>query len=96
MNQTREMMVESLHKGICKVTFEKVDGTNRIMNCTLKPNILAKESGGGFIAEEMKLTEAAKNTNVIPVWDMDAQGWRSFRIDSVENFETSSVLMEEL
>ena len=92
MNQTKESMVESLHKGICKVTFEKVDGSTRIMNCTLKPNILAKETGGGFIAEEIKLTEEAKNTEVIPVWDMESQGWRSFRVTSVQNFETGSLL----
>ena len=92
MNQTKESMVESLHKGICKVTFEKVDGTTRIMNCTLKPTILAQESGGGFIQKETQLTEEAKNSEVVPVWDIDSQGWRSFRVGSVQGFETGSLL----
>ena len=85
-------MVGSLLKGICKVTFEKVDGTTRIMNCTLKPTILAEESGGGFIQKETQLTEEAKNSEVVPVWDMEAQGWRSFRVSSVQSFETGSLL----
>ena len=92
MNQTKESMVESLHKGICNVTFEKVDGTTRIMNCTLKPNILAEGNGAGFIQKEIQLTEEAKNSEVIPVWDMDAQSWRSFRVSSVQGFETGSLL----
>ena len=92
MNQTKESMVESLHKGICKVTFEKVDGTTRIMNCTLKPTILAQESGGGFIQKETQLTEEAKNSEVVPVWDIDSQGWRSFRVSSVQGFEIGNLL----
>ena len=92
MNQTKESMVESLHKGICKVTFEKVDGSTRIMNCTLKPTILAEETNGGFIKKEIELNEEAKNTEVIPVWDMDEQAWRSFRVSSVQGFETGSLL----
>lgn len=92
MNQTKESMVESLHKGICKVIFEKVDGSTRIMNCTLKPSIIAEETGGGFIKKEIELTEEAKNTEVIPVWDTDIQDWRSFRVTSVEGFEAGSLL----
>ena len=92
MNQTKESMIESLHSGIRKVIFEKVDGSTRIMNCTLKPTILAEETSGGFIKKEIELNEEAKNTEVIPVWDMDEQAWRSFRVSSVQGFETGSLL----
>ena len=92
MNQTKESMIESLHRGVCKVTFEKVDGSTRSMNCTLKPTILAEENGAGFIQKETQLTEEAKNSEVVPVWDMDEQSWRSFRVSSVQGFETGSLL----
>ena len=36
----KESMVESLHTGVCQVTFEKVDGTKRVMNCTLNQSYL--------------------------------------------------------
>jgi len=81
----KESMVESLHKGVCKVTFEKIDGSKRVMNCTLNNN---------YLPETLNESENKKepNSNVIPVWDIDANAWRSFRIDSVEDFKSGSFL----
>ena len=83
----KETMIESLHKGVCKVTFEKVDGTTRVMNCTLNNN---------YLPELLSESDGTKmpNHNNIPVWDTDNGAWRSFRIDSVQHFETSSLLTE--
>jgi len=81
----KETMVESLHKGVCQVTFEKTDGSKRVMNCTLNSSYLPQN-----LNEESETKES--NPNVIPVWDIDANSWRSFRIDSVEEFQTGSFL----
>jgi len=88
---TREQMVEQLNRGTCSVVFEKVDGTMRTMNCTLNSSILSEKIGPDFLTEENNQSRQA-NTDVIPVWDMEANAWRSFRVDSVKEFNTSSFL----
>ena len=88
---TRETMVEQLNNGKCSVVFEQKDGTMRTMNCTLCSRILSEEIGTGFITEE---TEQTRNTStdVIPVWEMGVNALRSFRVDSVKEFNTSGYL----
>ena len=81
----RESMVESLHTGVCQVTFEKVDGTKRVMNCTLNQSYLPQTLNESENKRE-------PNPNVVAVWDIDANSWRSFRIDSVEDFKTGNFL----
>ncbi len=88
---TREQMVEQLNMGMCSVVFEKKDGTLRTMNCTLSARILAEEIGTEFITEETQQSQNV-NTDTIPVWDMEANAWRSFRVDSVKEFNTSNFL----
>ena len=58
-----------------EVTFEKNDGSTRVMECTLKPDLLPKV--------EPSVKTKQPNPDVLPVWDTEAQGWRSFRYDSI-------------
>lgn len=71
----RNELIEQLSTNICEVTFTKVNGEQRVMPCTLREDLLppAKES-----SKERKVNEA-----VLSVWVTDANGWRSFRVDSV-------------
>ena len=70
----REIMVDLLKQFECYVTFRKADGTERVLHCTLKKDELP----------EYEVTGTRKvNEEVIPVWDLDNKGWRSFRVDSV-------------
>jgi len=71
-------------KGILKVevttvTFTKKDGTERVMKCTLDPKLLP----------EAPVTEGKKprkvNEDVIAVYDVEAQGWRSFAVKSIKS-----------
>ena len=72
---------ELLRSNIVEVKFTKVDGTERVMKCTLDPNRIPKEhypkTEGVFPPE-----------NIQRVWDIEKEGWRSFRVDSVHNFMT--------
>ena len=76
----REELLEDLHQGIVKVTFTKKDGTERVMNCTLVPSYLPEAYRTDVRDDEDKKV----NENVLAVWDTDADGWRSFRLDSVK------------
>jgi hypothetical protein len=76
----REELLEDLHEGIVKVTFTKKDGTERVMNCTLVPSYLPEAYRTDVRDDEDKKV----NENVLAVWDTDADGWRSFRLDSVK------------
>lgn len=80
-NSFSKWIVSMLKMGGVKVTFTKKDGTERTMNCTLKPEQLP----------EMPVTENKKvrkvNPDVLAVYDLDANGWRSFVIKSVKRVE---------
>lgn len=60
------------------ITFTKKDGTERVMNCTLRADMLP--------AVEIKedTTPRKKNENVLSVYDLDANGWRSFTVNAVK------------
>ena len=70
-------LVNMLRSAVVNVTFEKVDGTERTMQCTLLPQYLPEE----YRNKAPMLTETAPQT--ISVWDVENGGWRSFRVDNV-------------
>lgn len=76
---------EALKDRVMKIDFTKTNGENRIMVCTLNETILPTSN----LSE---IPKRAKDTNpeVVAVWDVEAEGWRSFRIDSVNGWETIS------
>jgi hypothetical protein len=77
-----------LDNNIVTVVFTKVDGTERELKCTLLPEYLPSKP---VVAGQQLLTEGltrAENPNTISVWDMENNGWRSFRTDSVKNVTT--------
>jgi len=77
----KEEILEDLHKGVCKVTFTKKDGTERVMKCTLVEDYLPKLEAH---AVEKNATSNKRNDEVCAVWDLEKTGWRSFRWDSVK------------
>ena len=60
------------------ITFTKKDGTERVMNCTLRGDVLP--------VVEIKEDKAPRkqNDSVLSVYDLDAQGWRSFTVNTVK------------
>jgi len=61
-----------------KVVFTKVNGDERTMFCTLSPNILPAQTD-----LEEQVQNKTPNPDTLVVWDIEAEGWRSFRLDSV-------------
>ena len=77
---------EDLKNGVVTVVFEKKDGTERTMRATLsdlyvpqvEPQMLSEYDG------QVPKNARQLNDNVQAVWDIDANDWRSFRLDSVK------------
>jgi hypothetical protein len=66
----REWIVSLLSDSNVTITFTKKDGTERIMKCT---------RNSAFIPTELLPKEGSTEpTSAVPVFDLDAQGWRSF------------------
>ena len=89
MKMKYEDYINELQNGTYDVTFMKVNGEIRNMTCTLAKDQLPQVSES--IADSILLNETVKprkvNTEAVKVWDLDAKGWRSFRIASVTNFK---------
>ncbi len=73
---------ELLQNSVSTVVFTKVDGTEREMNCTLLAEYLPEQPEKQLLTEGTTRTE---NPNVLSVWDLDNNSWRSFRIDSIKS-----------
>jgi hypothetical protein len=77
----RDTILNDLRSNVIEVTFTKVNGDERLMRCTLMPNLLPPIYKSD-ITEEKKFHK--ENPNVISAWDVQSNGWRSFRVDSVQ------------
>ena len=73
----RDLLIKYLQKQAMRITFTKVNGDERIMDCTLQEHILPAT----------KYTDRKQNEEVLPVFDINKGEWRSFRVDSVTNIE---------
>lgn len=73
----RQEIQTALSENVCKVVFTKSDGSERVMTCTLHPQ---------HVQAYTKKTERVKKLNdeVVPVFDLEKNEWRSFRADSVK------------
>ena len=77
---TRTEIIDILKNNVAQVIFTKVDGTERTLSCTLKEDVIPKASKEDPLSQK-KVREI--NQEVLPVWDIENNGWRSFRITSI-------------
>jgi hypothetical protein len=72
----RDKIITALLEGVTTVSFTKVDGERRDMQCTLNAELLPA------IVETVETADVKPvrkvNPDVQRVWDMDKQAWRSF------------------
>jgi hypothetical protein len=76
-----DFLKNTLKERILEVTFTKKDGTERVMKCTLRPDLLPAQTD-----LEEQVQNRKSNPDVLAVWDLEAKGWRSFRHDSIMMF----------
>jgi hypothetical protein len=86
----KDLLKFLLHEGVVNITFTKKDGTQRIMKATLVSDKIPK-------ANEPKNDNPwrAKSEDVQAVYDLDNEGWRSFRWDSLVDFEVELSQLKE-
>ncbi len=76
---TQDELVTQLQEGVKVVTFNKKDGSERVMTCTKSLDV---------IPEANHPTDGkAQKEGLINVWDTSAQGWRSFYYDRVKSVD---------
>ena len=78
----KENLLKALKKGTVTVSFRKIDTNElRVMPCTLNKVVLE--------ANNVSMTVNVDNldTEAFPVWALDKNAWRSFRLDTVEGWE---------
>ena len=76
----REEIVNKLKQGLLEVTFNKVNGDERVMTCTLQEGVIPAATKKDPLSLK-KIREV--NPEVVSVWDTNATGWRSFRVANV-------------
>lgn len=84
LTNLRALLKSKLQEKIMKIRFEKADGSVREMLCTLLPECLPEWAKPQ--SDSLKESQAMKNMDVLPVFDLEKDAWRSFRIDSVISY----------
>jgi len=78
----RQHLIELLSHNVLDIIFTKKDGSERMMRCTLKEDTVPQY--------ERSDKERSISQEVLPVWDLEKEAWRSFRIDSVKEVTFSA------
>ena len=77
---TYDRVTDSLRAGIVRLSFIKVkDGEVRNMRATLSEKYIPD-------AQKPK-SDVKKNEETVRVYDLDVEGWRSFRLNSLQTFD---------
>jgi hypothetical protein len=98
MTYTKDDVVKMLKLGLCEVVFTKSDGTTRNMKCTLHDKILTpyvdeiNKHNEKLLQEGKEVKPKKENPNLVSVVDTEVNGWRSFKIDSIQTIN----LIEEI
>lgn len=76
VTEAKEVIRKILREGPARIKFIKKDGTERIMRCTL-------QEGVAIPYEKKTDREKVVADNILPVWDLEAEAWRSINVDTI-------------
>jgi hypothetical protein len=83
---SKEDLVNLLKSKVVTIKFRKKDDSIRKMVCTLSEDYLPDPEE---IIEGQEKKKKKENPNTLPVWDLEKLAWRSFRVDSVVEYESN-------
>lgn len=75
----RETLIEELKSKVCTIEFTKVDGTRRQIRGTLKSDLVPES--------DLVTDGREKSQEVLPFYDVEAEHWKSARIDRLIAFD---------
>jgi hypothetical protein len=81
----RQDLREFLFDGEVEVKFEKVDGTERVMRCTLHPELIPD----AMMPKGDIDPQPEEHSDVMKVFDIEVKQWRSFRLDNLIYVKTN-------
>ena len=80
LTTTKEMLKDLLKKSVVEFKFKKTDGSERILKGTLASDIVP-------VYEKKTERKKRENDNVLAVWDIEKDEFRSFRINSLISYQ---------
>lgn len=78
----KEWLKTLLRERVVEITFVKADGSDRVMKATLLEEKIPSE-------KMPKGNTKTQSDEVLPVFDVENDGWRSFRWDSIKQINFS-------
>ena len=81
---TKADLKNLLGQNVVVVDFNKISGDKRVMTCTLREDMKPRATKDDTLSQK-KVREMSDA--VVNVWDVNAQGWRSFRYDRINAVE---------
>lgn len=75
----RSELIKALVSNVVTVQFTKADGSVRDMVCTLREDSIQPVNGSSSRSDD----------NIVVVWDLEKDAWRSFKLDKVINYEVA-------
>lgn len=89
---TKEEIKLLLEQNVLVIDFNKLNGDKRVMTCTLREDMKPAATKTDTMSQK-KVREISDA--VVSVWDVNAQGWRSFRYDRMNSAEVVEIYKEE-
>lgn len=84
----KKTVVEKLKSGIYNITFTKLNGSERVMSCTLNESIIPAATTKDPLTQK-KFREM--NDNLVVVYSIDKLAFRSFRLSNLIKMEKVNV-----
>lgn len=78
-----DKVLDQLRSNVLQVTFNKVNGEQRVMPCTLQTDYMPELSE----SKVNQVEDFSVNKSVIRAFAIDKQSWRSFRVDNITAIE---------
>ena len=85
MVMDKSNVITLMKEGVVTVEFTKVNGDYRKMEATLQPERMPE-----VVAEIEEKAPKKKSDTSLSVWDVNAEGWRSFRWDKLQTVNGES------
>ena len=83
--KSRDEMIAELQKRECEVLFRKINGEERRMTCTLQESVLPSITADYQYPDPEKKPRPVNEANIV-AWDVNANGFRTFRVENVVTF----------